>query len=208
VIASMKHLGLAVLLALSTAGCNASGNQIAPGVTAVSADSTPGPGEVKIGVRNPNPEKWTAAAVQPTRTGTVRHAFTCKVLSCPDPVSAIVSSSVPRGQRPDQKALEKLAKETLPKLTQARNLELQVASDNKAKIDTLSSATLKLNTYSAVLNETKVTVGERSRHNTMAIIIAGRALIIISADANDRAGARAAIEEFSKSFTIEEGPAL
>jgi hypothetical protein len=205
---SFKHLAVAALLALSTAACNASGNQIAPGVTAVSADSKPGPGEVKIGVRNPNPEKWTTAAVQATRVGAVRHAFTCKVLSCPEPVSAIVSSSVPRGQRLDQNGLEKLAKETLPKLTQARNLELQVASDNKAKIDTLSSATVKLNAYNAVLNETRITVGERTRHAATAIIMAGRALIIINAEAADRAAARIAIEEFSKSFTIEEGPAI
>jgi hypothetical protein len=181
---------------------------VAPGIVAVGADATPGPGEVKIGIRNPNTEKWTAVAVQPTRTGSVRHAFTCKVLICPEPVSTVLTSSVPRGQKPDQKALEKLAKETLPKLTQARNLQLQVASDNKAKIDTLSSATVKLNNYNSVLNETRTTVGERVRYMTMAIVPAGRALIIISSEANDRASARTAVDEFSRSFTVEEGPAL
>jgi hypothetical protein len=204
----VNRLALATLLAFGVAACGQTTNRVAPGIVAVGADAQPGPGEVKIGVRNPNPEKWTIAAVQPTRTGSVRHAFTCKVLICPEPVTAVLTSSVPRGPKPDQKALEKLAKETIPKLTQARNLQLQVASDNKAKIDTLSSATVKLNNYNAVLNETRTTVGERVRFITMAIMPAGRALIIISSEAGDRGSARTAIEEFSKSFTVEEGPAI
>ena len=199
---------LAMMLALGLAACAAKPNQIAPGVTIVSADAPPGPGEIKFAVNNPDPERWTAQIRQATRTGSVRLGYTCKVLACPEPLTVVVSNSVPGGARLDKKALEKLAKETLPKLTQARNLQLQVASDNKAKIETLSSATARFDQYDGILNETKITVNDRVRHNAIAIITAGRALVTISADGADRASARKAVDEFSRNVIIEEGPPL
>ena len=204
----MTRAALAMALALGLAACATKPSQIAPGVTLISANTPPGSDEIKFAVKNPDPERWTAQIRQATPTGSVRLGYTCKVLACPEPLTVVVSNSVPGGAKPDKKALEKLAKEILPKLTQARNLELQVASDNKAKIETLSSATARFNRYDGVLNETKITVNDRVRHNAIAIITAGRAVVTISADGADRASTRKAVDEFSRNVIIEEGPPL
>jgi hypothetical protein len=194
-------------LALVLAGCGNS-RQIAPGVTAVSADSVPGPGEIKFGLRNPDPEKWVAQVRQATQTGGVRYGFTCKVLICPEPATAIVSNSVSRAPRPSEQDLDKIAKDTLPKLIQAQNLQFQVASDNRGKIEQLSSTRTKFQGYNAVLNEVKTSVGERARYRAFTVIVANRMLVTITAEAGDRATARKAIDEFANNFTVEEGPPL
>jgi hypothetical protein len=204
----LSRLLIAAGLAVALTACGGGGQQIAPGVTAVSADTRPGPGEVKFGLRNPDPEKWDARVRQATQTGGVRYGFTCKVLVCPEPATVIVSNSLSRSARPSEADLDKIAKETLPKLIQAQNLQFQVASDNKGKIEQLSSARTKFQGYNAVLNEIKTSVGERARYRAFTVIIAGRMLVTVTAEAGDRATARKSIDEFANNFTVEEGPPL
>jgi hypothetical protein len=199
---------LCLALAFLVSACNSGNRQIAPGVVSTTDTDQPQPGQIRFALRNPNPEKWTERVVSGARDGTVRTGYTCKVLVCPEPATVVVSRNLNRGPRPDKAALGKMAKETFPKLTQAQNLQLQVRTDNKAKIDTVSSVATKFGNYDGILNETKISIGTNSRYNTAAIIIAGRMLVTIRAEAGDRATARKAIDEFSQNFTVEEGAPL
>ena len=196
---------LACILALFLTAC-ANSSQIAPGVRVTNASTPPAAGEVKFTLRNPNPEQWTPQIEQGARDGTVRTGYTCKVLICPEPASVVVTRNVVRGARPDKTALEKIAKVNIPKMNEARNLELQVRSDNKAKFETLSSNTTKFGVFDSILSETKLTVAGRSRFASVATILAGRMIVIIRAEAGDRVTARKAVDAFAQSFTIEEGP--
>jgi hypothetical protein len=190
---------------LTLAACNSS-RQIAPGVTAASADQPVTPGTTRFTLNNPDPEKWVARVRQGAPDGSVRYGYTCKVLACPDPATIIVTSSRSPTARPDPKALEKLAKESIPKLTQAENLQLQVRTDNKAKAETLSGSVTKVGEFPAIFNEMKLSVQDRSRFIAIKTVFAGKMLVNIRAEAADRATAKTAVEDFSRSFKVEEGP--
>jgi hypothetical protein len=196
-----------IAFASATAAC-APSNQIAPGVTAVSASDPIAPGSVRFSMENPDKEKWVPRIRQGAPDGSVRYGFTCQVLSCPEPATVIISNSRSAVTRPDPKALEKLAKESIPKMAQARNLELQVRTDNKGKIETLSSNVTRYKDYPAILVESKITVTDRVRHIAVATVFAGRVLVNVNAEAGDRATAKTAAEAFANSFKVEEGPPL
>jgi hypothetical protein len=197
---------IAVLaLALLAAGCGG-GQQIAPGVTVVAPGTTAGPGQTVFSISNVNPEHWTQAFRQGLRDGQVRYGYTCKVLYCPEPATIVISHRAFRGPPPTRQQLEKIAKETLPKLIEARNLQFQVQTDNKGKIERLSSGVTKLGKYEAILQETKTTLGDRSRVSSTSIMVAGKLIITIFSEAGDRATARRSIDEFVTRMTVEEGP--
>jgi tRNA threonylcarbamoyladenosine modification (KEOPS) complex Pcc1 subunit len=202
-------LGLALAASLLAAACNPTTRQIAPGVTISAADDQPvAPGATRIRVTNPDREKWTQVVRQGAPDGSVREGFACKVLACPDPANVIVTTRRSPTARPDPKALEKLAKEQIPKLVQAENLQLQVRSDNKAKVESLSSQVVKVEGYPAVFSESKLTVLDRSRFVAINMVFAGRVMLTIRAEAGDRATAKAATDAFARSIRIEEGPPL
>jgi hypothetical protein len=182
--------------------------QIAPGVTVASADQPVAPGAVRFSFENPDKDKWTARVRQGAPDGSVRYGFTCSVLACPEPAAVIMTTRSSPTARPDPKALEKLAKESIPKLTQAESLQLQVRTDNKGKAETLSSAVIKVNDYPAIFNETKVTIADKARFVTVTTVFAGKMMVSVRAEAADRATARRASEEFSRAFRVEEGAPL
>jgi hypothetical protein len=128
------------------------------------------------------------------------------VLTCPEPAVVVLTTRRSPDERPNPQALEKFAKESLPKLTQAESLQLQVRSDNKAKAETLSSAVVRVQDYPAILNETKITIADRQRFVTTSTVFAGKLLVGIRAEAGDRATARTAVEDFARAFKVEEGP--
>jgi hypothetical protein len=198
---------LAATLALALTACGGA-TELAPGISAVSGNQPVAAGATRFTLQNPNTEKWTPRIRQGAPDGSVRYGFTCNVLSCPEPAEVIVTNRRSPARNPDPKALEKLAKESIPKLTQARSLELQVSTDNKGKAETLSSNTVTVNDFPAILTETKITISDKVRFNTVATVFAGRVLVNINANAGDRATARQAVEDFARSFKIEEGPAL
>jgi hypothetical protein len=197
-----------IVAALLVSACNQGGRQIAPGVIASTNNDPPAQGQIKFSLKNPNPEKWTESVKAVTRDGTIRTGYTCKVLTCPEPSTVVVSGSLNRGPRPDKAAIEKLAKETIPKLSEAQNLQLQVRTDNKAKLTTVSSSATKFGAYDGILNESKITIGTNARHSALAFILAGRMLVTIRAEAGDRTAAKRAVDEFAASFTVEEGAPL
>lgn len=201
----LRAAGLAAALAL--AGC-ISQPEIAPGVVAVAADQPAEPGTVRFGITGLSEDKWTASIRQGAPDGSVRYGFTCKVLSCPDPTAVVLTTRRSRVERPDPKELRKIAKDVIPKLTQAENLQLQVRSDNRAKSEMLSSTVTTFQNYPAIFAETRLTVADRQRFTAVAMVFAGKVLVNIRAEAGDRAMAKSAIDDFVKAFRVEEGPPL
>jgi hypothetical protein len=204
---SLRSTAALCAMALLASACSPN-NQIAPGVTAVSASDPIAPGNVRFSFENPDKEKWIPRIRQGAPDGSVRYGFTCQVLSCPEPATAVLSYNRSAIMRPDVKALEKLAKDSIPKMAQARNLELQVRTDNKGKIETLSSNVTRYNDFPAILVESKITIVDRIRHIATTTIFAGRILVNVNVEAGDRATAKIAVEAFSKSIKVEEGPPL
>jgi hypothetical protein len=205
--ATLRTLIAVITLAAATAACTPS-NQIAPGVVAVSGTDPILPGTVRFSFENPDKDKWVPRIRQGAPDGSVRYGFTCQVLSCPEPATVVLSYNRAAPTQPDAKMLQKLAKESIPKMAQARNLELQVRTDNKGKIETLSSNVMRYNDYSAILVESKVTVVDRVRHIAVATVFAPPTLVNINVEAGDRATAKLAAEAFAKSIKVEQGPAL
>jgi hypothetical protein len=201
----IRRPALAALAAAGLAGCTQTA-EISPGVTLSNDRQALAPGDMRFGIAGLDSEKWSASIRQGAPDGSLRLGFTCKVLACPDPVAVIVTTRRSPAERPDAKALEKLAKETIPKLTQAESLQLQVRTDNKAKVDTLSSVATRIRDYPAVLNETRVTAPERQSYIAIATLFAGKLLVTVRTEAGDRAAAKAALDDFTKAITIEEGP--
>ncbi len=189
------------------AGCGGAA-EIAPGVVASGATGAPAPGTVRFGIAAIDQEKWTPSIQQGSPDGSVRYGFTCKVLVCPEPAVVILTTRRAPSERPDPKALDKIARESIPKLTQAESLQMQVRTDNRAKAETLSSAVTRIRDYPAIVSETRLTIADRQRFTAIAAVFAGKLLVSIRAEAADRATARAAIDDFAKAFTIEEGPPL
>jgi hypothetical protein len=193
----------ACLLALAAAGCGQR-TEIAPGVTAVQAGTPAAPGSVRFSLQDFDREKWTPTVQQGAPDGSVRYGFTCKVLSCPDPALVILTTRRSPTERPDPRALERLAKESIPKLTQAESLQLQVQTNNRAKAETLSSAVTRIQDYPAVFSETRLTVLDRARYTTIASVFAGKLLVTIRAEAGDRKTAKDAVDDFARSFRVED----
>jgi hypothetical protein len=202
-----KWAAATALAAMLLAGCARTG-EIAPGVLPGSAAGEIAPGTVRFGLDNLDQEKWTANIRQGAPDGSVRYGFTCKVLVCPEPAVVILTTRRSPQERPDPKALEKIARESIPKLTQAESLQMQVRTDNKARAETLSSAVVRIRDYPALLSETRLTNEDRQRFTTIATVFAGKLLINIRAEAGDRTTARQAIDDFTASFRVEEGPPL
>jgi hypothetical protein len=196
----------AVLLAASVLAACAAEREIAPGVAAVTADQPLQPGSVRFGLTGLSEEKWTATIRQGAPDGSVRYGFSCKVLICPEPAVVLLTTRVSPAERPDPKALQRIARESIPKLTQAESLQLQVRTDNKARTETLSSAVTTIQTYPAIYSETRLTAPDRQRFTTIATVFAGKILVTIRAEAGDRATARTAVDDFARAFRVEEGP--
>lgn len=200
--------GLALALAALLSACNQSGQQIAPGISLATRNQPIAPGTTRVSIDNPNAEKWTAVVRQGAPDGSVRNGYTCKVLACPEPASVVVTTRRSPTANPDPKAIEKLARESIPKLVQAENLQLQVRTDNKGRVESLSSAVTRVDGYQAIFSESKLTIGDRARFIAVMMVFAGRVIINIRAEAADRAVAKTAADDFSRAFKVEDGPPL
>jgi hypothetical protein len=195
----------AVVAALLLSAC-AERREIAPGVVAAEAGQAATAGSVRFSIAEFDREKWTASVSQGAPDGSVRYGFTCKVLTCPEPAVVILTTRRSPTERPDPKALERIAKDSIPKLTQAESLRLQVQTDNRARAETLSSAVTRIRDYPAIFSETRLTALDRARYTTIATVFAGKLLITIRAEAGDRATAKTAVDDFARVFRVEEGP--
>jgi hypothetical protein len=201
----IRRATIAVVAAVGLAACTQTA-EIAPGVVATTAQEAAAPGTVRFRLAGLDEAKWTASVRQGAPDGSVRLGYTCKVLVCPEPAVVILTTRRAPSERPDPKLLDRLAKESIPKLTQAESLQLQVRTNNQAKTDTLSSAVTRIRDYPAILSETRLTALDRQRFTTIAMVFAGKLLVTVRAEAGDRVTARTAIDDFARALTIEEGP--
>lgn len=199
----LPSIALAVLLA----GCGG-GQAIAPGVTVGDGNQPVPPGAVQFRLTNPDPAKWRDTITQGAPDGSVRRGFSCAVAVCPEPVSVILTTARGPLTTPSDSALQKLARESIPKINESTSLQLQVQTDNRAKIETLSSRVTRVRAYPAILTEAKATVGDRSIFSTKAIVFTGTLLVTVTTEAPDRQSARDGTEAFASAFDVEVGPLI
>ena len=162
------------------------------------------PGSVRVTTKAPEPDKWNA---QKNANGTQR-IFKCKPLACSEPQTVAFTFSKSPARHPDPKALEKFAKEDLPKSIRAAGAAREVLSDGAEKIETLTSQTATLKGYPSVVNESKISRGKSDTYIQIAIIFAGPIMIRVQSSSPDRELAKKALNDFIEIMQIEEGPPL
>jgi len=160
------------------------------------------PGTIRVTTKAPEPEKWKA---QKNANGTQR-VFKCKPLACSDPQTVAFTFSKSPTLHPDPKALEKFAKEDLPKSIRAAGAAREVLSDGAEKIETLASKTATLKGYPSVVNESKISRDKSDAYVQTAIIFAGPLMIRVQSSSPDRELSQKALNEFIEIMSIEEGP--
>ncbi len=179
---------------------------LAPGMSSaqvVGEENKPlNPGSIRVTTRAPEADKWIA---QRNANGSQR-IFRCKPLACPDPQAVSFVFLKSPTLHPDPKALEKFAKEDLPKSIRAAGAAREVLSDGTDKIETLASATATLKGYPSVVNESKFSRGKRETYMQTAIIFAGPVMIRIQSSSADRELAQKTMDQFVDVMRIEEGP--
>jgi hypothetical protein len=170
------------------------------------SDATPPapikPGSIRVTTKAPEPDKWDALSLN---NGT-RRIFKCKPLACPDPQSVVFTFSKSPTRHPDPKALERFAKEELPKSIRAASAAREVMSDGEEKAETLTSDTATLKSYPSVINETKLSRNKSETYVQTAIIFAGALMVRIQSSSSNRELAKKALAEFLEIMRIEEGP--
>jgi hypothetical protein len=193
-------LATALCVLLSSAGSSwaQSGGDATP-----SAPRAPiKPGSMRVTTKAPEPDKWDALSFN---NGT-RRVFKCKPLACPDPQSVVFTFSKSPTRHPDPKALERFAKEELPKSIRAASAAREVMSDGEEKAETLASDTATLKSYPSVINETKLSRNKSETYVQTAIIFAGALMVRIQSSSSNRELAKKALAEFLDVMRIEEGP--
>jgi hypothetical protein len=157
---------------------------------------------MRVTTKAPEPDKWEALSLN---NGT-RRIFKCKPLACPDPQSVIFIFSKSPTRHPDPKALERFAKEELPKSIRAASAAREVMSNGEEKAETLASDIATLKSYPSVINETKLSRNKSDTYVQTAIIFAGALMVRIQSSSPNRDLAKKALAEFLDVMRIEEGP--
>lgn len=156
------------------------------------------PGAIRITTRAPDSDKWLYSR---NVNGTQR-IYRCKPLACSDAEQVTFLFSRNPTAHPDPKALEKFASVGLPKSMRAVAAAQSVMSEGPTKVDTLSSKTATLNTYPAVVNETKYTRSHKIIFIQTAIIFAGPIMIRVSSVSLDRELAKTSLTSFVDAMAI------
>ena len=160
------------------------------------------PGTVRITTKAPEPEKWNAE----TNANHTQRVFKCKPLACSDPQTVSFSFQKSPTLHPNPQALEKFAKEELPKRIRAASASREILSDGAEKIETISSETATLKGYPSVVNESKFLKGSAATYVQTAIIFAGPLMIRVQSSSRDEQLAKTAMNQFIDLMKIEEGP--
>jgi hypothetical protein len=174
----------------------------APRPPQTSPQQTARPGTIRVTTVAPEPEKWNSQA---KANGTQR-IFKCKPLACSDAQTVSFTFMKSPTPHPNPQALEKFAKEDLPKSIRAASASREIMSDGAEKIETVSSKTATLKGYPSVVNETKFSKGQSATYVQTAMIFAGPMLIRVQSLSPDEQLARTALDQFIEAMRIEEGP--
>jgi hypothetical protein len=162
----------------------------------------PRAGTMRVTTKAPEPDKWD---VQATANGS-RRVFKCKPLACSNSQTVSFTFQKSPTPHPNPKALEKFAKEDLPKSIRAASASREILSDGAEKIETLASDTATLKGYPSVVNESKFSKGASATYMQIAIIFAGPMMIRVQSSSPDGVLAKKTLEEFIEIMQIEEGP--
>jgi hypothetical protein len=155
---------------------------------------------IQLRAKNPDPAKWTGR-----RDGqNPRTIYDCKQGACATRVRVIISASKGPTKPVTEKALEKLAREDLPKAARAANAAREIMTDGAEKIETLASEPVRLHGFPAVLNETGYSRATVTVYKGTAIIFAGPAMVRVEATSSDRALMKKSLEEFIRVMEFEE----
>jgi len=160
-------------------------------------------GTMRVTTKAPEPDKWD---VQNFNNNT-RRVFKCKPLACPDPQTVIFVFGKSPTKHPDPKALERFAKEELPKSIRAASAAREVMSDGDEKAETMASDTATLKGFPSVINETKFSRSKSETYVQTAIIFAGALMVRIQSSSPNRDLSKKGLAEFLDVMRIEEGPA-
>jgi hypothetical protein len=160
-------------------------------------------GSMRVTTKAPEPDKWD---VQNFNNNT-RRVFKCKPLACPDPQTVIFVFGRSPTKNIDPKALNRFAKEELPKSIRAASAAREVMSDGAEKAETLSSDTATFKGFPSVINETKFVRTNSEVYVETAIIFAGVVMVRVQSSSPNRDLAKKALAEFIDVMRIEEGPA-
>jgi hypothetical protein len=198
----MKAHILATALCVLMASAGSSWGQTGGDATPSVPPAPIKPGSIRVTTKAPEPDKWEA---QSLNSGT-RRIFKCKPLACSDPQSVVFVFGKSPTRHPDPKALERFAKEELPKSIRAASAAREVMSDGTEKAETLASDTATLKDYPSVINETKLSRNKSETYIDTAIIFAGALMIRVQSSSINRELAKKALAEFLDVMRIEEGP--
>lgn len=156
-------------------------------------------GDVQITVRAPDPDKWTGRSDNTTGN----RVFVCKPLACPDQAQVTIVNRRSPTRDPDPKALEKYAKIDFPKSLQTGNAGTDKLG-NTRNLETLLAESRTLKGFPGVVNETKVTAGDKVTYVNIAIIFAGPVMMQINAVSPDREFSQKTLAQFVELTEIKD----
>ncbi|HTJ02064.1 MAG TPA: hypothetical protein VL492_04680 [Methylovirgula sp.] len=160
------------------------------------------PGGIRVTVRPP--VDWVKREL---RTGNaVTEVYICKSLACFNPSTVSVKSVPTLARHPDPRALEALAKTTLPKMILAQGASQMIMSDGKIVTKILSSKVTELAGYPAIIMETNKTGLPKPEFRAIGLIFAGPIMLIIASQSTVLADAEAHLTSFVSLITFTEGP--
>lgn len=159
-------------------------------------------GGIRVTVRPP--VDWVKREL---RTGNVMtQVYVCKALACFNPSSVSVKSVPTLARHPDPRALEALAKTTLPKMILAQSASQMILSDGKIVTKILSSKVTELAGYPAIIMETSKTGLPKLEFRAIGLIFAGPIMLIVASQSTVLADAEAHLTSFVSLVTFTEGP--
>lgn len=159
----------------------------------------PSTGDIQITTRAPDSDKWTGR----TDVATGNRIFVCKPLACPDDARVSFVNRRSPTRDPDPKALEKYAKTDFPKMLQGGTSGVDNLGNTRS-FETLLAETRTLKGFPGVVNETKVTTGEKTIYLNVAIVFAGPVMIQINAVSPDREFSQKILTQFVDLMEIKD----
>lgn len=160
------------------------------------------PGGIRVTVRAP--VDWVKKELRVGNANT--QLYICKALACFNPATVSVKSVPTLARHPDPRALEALAKTTLPKMILAQSASQMILSDGKIVTKILSSKVTQLAGYPAIIMETTKTGLAKPEFHAIGLIFAGPIMLIIASQSTVLADAEAHLNTFVSLITFTEGP--
>ena len=189
----MQRFSVIVVLALApaVAGC----------VTASNGPPSPERPGTRVTLTNPNPQKWSRAALNARPRPGDPSIYICKPLACAGAAMIGIQTSASPTRNPDRTALEKAAK-LLPTQAKAQDLMMEAASEGDERVTSLSSKVTEMRGYPAIVAETKRTSRGKASFIMRGDLFIGRLLVKMVSQSTTRDEAKRNFDEFVASLEI------